>query len=181
MRKHIAVALALALCLALAATAQANLRAKYQATYVKVDKANAGPYAGGVAGRNLADDGVLTKRGPRRARPAELRAAISTMENMLAPPAPAPVVTSTTYSVPSTTTTTTSGGCPSYMAGEASSPSAVNPSSGAAGCFQILPSTQAAYGCSDVGVDCAARICADVGNSAWVASGSTPCDYISQP
>ncbi len=98
-------------------------------------------------------------------------------------PPPPPVAAPSQSVAPATTVTpsvpsASAGGCPSYMAGEASSPSAVNPSSGAAGCFQILPSTQAAYGCSDVGPSCAAAICADVGNAAWAASGSTPCDYL---
>jgi hypothetical protein len=67
------------------------------------------------------------------------------------------------------------------MAGEASSPDAVNPSSGAAGCYQVLPSTQAAMGsaCSDVNSSsCVAAICAAEGNGAWASSGSTPCDYL---
>lgn len=50
--------------------------------------------------------------------------------------------------------------------------SAVNPSSGAYGAYQILPSTSAAYGCdmsTPAGQDaCAAEIYADSGGSAWV-------------
>src|SRR5690348_4051116 len=38
------------------------------------------------------------------------------------------------------------GACPASLAGESTSPTAVNPSSGAAGCIQALPSTWAAYG-----------------------------------
>ncbi len=67
------------------------------------------------------------------------------------------------------------------MSGEASSPSAVNPSSGASGCYQVLPSTAAAMGsaCSDVNSSsCVAAICASSGNGAWSSSGATPCDYI---
>jgi hypothetical protein len=98
------------------------------------------------------------------------------------PPPPAPVAPATTsYPTTAPAPTTTSGGCPSYMAGEASSPDAVNASSGASGCYQVLPSTAAAMGsaCSDVNAtSCVAAICASSGNAAWAASGSTPCDYI---
>lgn len=89
----------------------------------------------------------------------------------IAPPAP------TYSSVPPAST----GGCPSYMSGEASSPTAVNASSGASGCYQVLPSTAAAMGpaCADVNAtSCVAAICASAGNAAWASSGSTPCDYI---
>lgn len=52
---------------------------------------------------------------------------------------------------------------------------AVNPSSGATGAYQILPSTSAAYGCdlsTPAGQDaCAAAIYADVGSSAWECAG----------
>ena len=102
-------------------------------------------------------------------------------------PAPAPKVSSVSQSVAPAPVSvppvpaTTSGGCPSYMSGEASSPDAVNPSSGAAGCYQVLPSTAAAMGpaCADVNAtSCVAAICASAGNAAWAASGSTPCDYL---
>ena len=101
------------------------------------------------------------------------------------PPAPEPAAQSvSSVAVPTPaapSVTTTSGGCPSYMAGEASSPDAVNASSGAAGCYQVLPSTAAAMGsaCSDVNAtSCVAAICASAGNAAWAASGATPCDYL---
>lgn len=99
-------------------------------------------------------------------------------------PKPAPAPTTSTYSAPTPAPApapVSSGGCPSYMAGEASSPTAVNPSSGASGCYQVLPSTAAAMGsaCSDVNSSsCVAAICATSGNAAWASSGSTPCDYI---
>lgn len=88
---------------------------------------------------------------------------------------PVQMDTTTTYAP---ATTYSSGGCPSYMAGEASSPDAVNPASGASGCYQVLPSTAAAMGaaCDDVNApSCVAAICAAQGNGAWSASGATPC------
>ncbi len=104
------------------------------------------------------------------------------------PPAPVPVAAPQVQSVAPVPTpaapsvpTTSAGGCPSYMAGESSSPSSVNPSSGASGCYQVLPSTAAAMGsaCADVNASsCVAAICASAGNAAWASSGSTPCDYL---
>lgn len=97
------------------------------------------------------------------------------------PPKPSPVAqsTSTAPVVQSVAPApVSSGGCPSSMSGEASSPTAVNSSSGASGCYQVLPSTAAAMGsaCSDVNApSCVAAICAAQGNEAWAASGSTPC------
>ncbi len=104
-------------------------------------------------------------------------------------PPPPPVAAPSQSVAPATTVapsvpTTSAGGCPSYMAGEASSPDAVNPSSGASGCYQVLPSTADAMGsaCSDVNASsCVAAICASNPadpNSAWDSSGATPCDYI---
>jgi hypothetical protein len=100
------------------------------------------------------------------------------------PPEPAPVASSSSdYVAPAPVTygTTTSGGCPSYMAAEADSPSDVNPTSGASGCYQVLPSTAANYGaaCADVNADsCVAAICASEGPGAWAASGANPCPYV---
>lgn len=90
------------------------------------------------------------------------------------PFAPTPAPTSTV--APSTA----GSGCVGMEAESGSAGySAYNPSSGATGCYQILPSTAANYGCSlstPGGQDaCMESICADVGNSAWTASGATPC------
>jgi hypothetical protein len=96
------------------------------------------------------------------------------------PPEPPIDASSVSTAAPATTSyapaPTSSGGCPSYMAGEATSPDAVNPTSGAAGCFQIIPSTQAAHGCAAPDAECAARICATQGDAAWVAAD--PCAYL---
>lgn len=146
----------------------------------------------GQCGRNIVDDGMANGEAPS---PARVEDSTATMERWIHPPPPPkpepvsqPAVSNTTsYTAPApapAAPTTSSGGCPSYMAGEASSPSAVNPSSGAAGCYQVLPSTAAAMGsaCSDVNADsCVAAICASAGNGAWAASGATPCDYVSEP
>lgn len=93
-------------------------------------------------------------------------------------PVPAPAYTEDTSSSYVAEPSYSSGGCPASMAAEASSPTAVNPTSGAAGCYQVLPSTAAAMGsaCADVNASsCVAAICASQGNGAWSASGATPC------
>lgn len=119
------------------------------------------------SGANLVIDGAPVE---------EVKAGADRLYAYLHPPEPAPVETTapdvTSYAPPATS----SGGCPASMAGEASSPDAVNPTSGASGCYQVLPSTAAAMGpsCSDVNsTDCLAAICAAQGNDAWVAAD--PC------
>jgi hypothetical protein len=90
---------------------------------------------------------------------------------------PTPTAASTPYVAPAPTTSSvassTAGMPPESIAQceSGGSYTAVNPSSGAYGKWQILPSTSAAYGCdmsSPAGQDaCAASIYADVGSSAW--------------
>lgn len=175
-RFPLVAACALALLTSMTASA-ATPRERYQATYERVDRHNAGPYEHGVAGRNLADDGLESGKD---ASAEQLRHGIQVMLRMLHPPVVKPAVVdapeSSTPPAPVSTVATSSGGCPSYMAGEATSPDAVNPSSGAAGCFQIIPSTQAAYGCAAPDAACAAAICAEQGDAAWVAAD--PCSYL---
>lgn len=92
------------------------------------------------------------------------------------PPVAAPVEESVAPATPvATSVPTASAGysVPSYIVACESGGDygAVNPSSGAYGAYQILPSTSAAYGCdmsSPAGQDaCAGEIYADVGSSAW--------------
>jgi len=110
---------------------------------------------------------------------ARVRESADRMERWLNPLAPAPVEVSDpgNYEAPAAPAApASSGGCPANMAGEADSPTDVNPSSGAAGCFQVIPSTRAAMGaaCADVNApSCLAAICAAQGNDAWVAAN--PC------
>jgi hypothetical protein len=145
-------------------------------------------------GRNIVDDGYRHQDGsvtpPTDAQVREFSQRLELCIHPPPPPAPAPepepAAASTEYtSTPAPAApTSTGGGCPSYMAAEASSPSAVNASSGASGCYQVLPSTAAAMGpaCADVNADsCVAAICASQGNGAWAASGATPCNYIGKP
>jgi hypothetical protein len=187
--------LAALLCVGAAATVPANAKdrtpadrgnglstceERYLALY---EKAN---HAGIDVGRNLVDDGLLTKDGIEPITDARACSEADQLEAALNPPEPvtaSPSAEGVASPTPATTTVAPvpvapSGGCPASMAGEATSPDAVNPSSGAAGCYQVLPSTAAAMGpaCSDVNSpDCLAAICSKQGNSAWAASGSTPC------
>jgi hypothetical protein len=132
-----------------------------------------------VAPRDSDDDGVANQEDecPKVAAPGGC------------PPEPEPPIDASSVSTAAPATTsyapapTSSGGCPSYMAGEASSPSAVNADSQAAGCFQVIPSTAAAHGCAPQAgaaladqVECAQRICATSGDGAWVAAD--PCSYV---
>jgi hypothetical protein len=148
---------------------------KYEAAHAK--------FGAEAVGANLIDDGTA-KHDPYELPEAVCWEWTNRLDAMLNPPPPpepepaaAPVEEASysepTYSAPAPAS---SGGCPSYMAGEASSPSDVNPSSGAAGCYQVIPSTAAAMGsaCADVNApSCLAAICAAQGNDAWVAAD--PC------
>jgi hypothetical protein len=103
------------------------------------------------------------------ARAAAQAAAAAAAQQLVSAPAPTAAPTSS------------AGGCPASMAPESGSAgySAYNPSSGATGCYQIIPSTAEAHDCdlsTPAGQDeCAARICATSGNGAWAASGAAPC------
>jgi hypothetical protein len=115
-----------------------------------------------------------------------IRASTERLERWLNPPEPVmssfstaeTPETSSTYPV----TTASSSGCsyPGVEDESGGSYSVVNPTSGAYGCYQVIPSTWEAH-CSDLGRDpagqdaCAARICAAQGSGAWAASGANPC------
>lgn len=92
MRTRFVAAALTAAILAVPATAHAGpskaLVEDYTETYRQVVKNEAGPYAGGRPGRNLARDG--TKDGP--ATTAELERSIAVMDRMIHPPTPEPLV-----------------------------------------------------------------------------------------
>jgi hypothetical protein len=134
-------------------------------------------------GRNIVDDQLSSGEVPSQGR---VQRSIETMDRWLHP-APAPAIDSPTISTPAPAPVSvapapaSTGGCPASMAPESGSAgySAYNPSSGATGCYQIIPSTAAAHGCdlsTPAGQDaCAAEICATQGSGAWAASGASPC------
>lgn len=146
---------------------------RYQATYDRVDKHNAGPYQDGLAGRNLAEQGLANGK---EASAQQFRDGIVVMRRMLHP---APVEASTPEPVTATTTqaatSTATGGysIPSYIVECESGGdySASNPS-GAYGAYQIMPDTWANYGCGDPASAsdqdaCAAEIYAAEGSAPW--------------
>lgn len=134
--------------------------------------------AGCQPGRNIRREGVKTKDGTRPARKVDLLRSSVTLDRWLHP-APAPV--STTLSTPAQATVSatpvaaSSGGMPSctWAPESGGSYTAVNPSSGAYGKYQIIPSTWAAH-CSGISKDpagqetCARRVMAAQGAGAWV-------------
>ena len=139
-------------------------------------------------GRNKVDDGVLRPDGTTRALTSEeLGVWHDRLERIVNPP-PVPTTTYTYdpgtggYAGAPAPAPDAGGACPGYMSGEADSPSDVNPSSGAAGCYQIIPETQAAYGCAAPDAECASRICDGYngipgqGDGAWDAAD--PCAYL---
>lgn len=118
-----------------------------------------------VAPADSDDDGCRnskdTYNGPGCNPPAPAPAAQSVSSVAAPAPATSSVATGSASAIPGYITACESGG--NY--------NAVNPSSGAYGAYQIMPSTASAYGCdlsTPAGQDaCAAEIYADVGSSAW--------------
>jgi hypothetical protein len=136
-----------------------------------------------VPGRNIIRDGL-----PDGQRPSDAQtvASLTVLQRMLQPVVPAAPSATGSGAAPSTASGAVGGGtaaggsgvpaCASESGGNYSTgPSNTNPSSGATGRYQILPSTAAAYGCNlstPAGQDaCAQVIYANQGASAWVGCG----------
>jgi hypothetical protein len=119
-------------------------------------------------GRNIIKDGIGHGRA---ATDAETVSSLNVLQRMLAP---APTVTST-----GAVSSAGAAGVPACASESGTNYSTdasnTNPSSGATGRYQILPSTAAAYGCSlatPAGQDaCAATIYRNQGAGAWVGCG----------
>jgi hypothetical protein len=157
-----AVAAAAALTPALAsaqAPTQAHARAYEHAYHQVADKLGAR-----VPGRNIIKDG--TAHGG--ATDAETVGSMAVLQRMLVP---APSVTSGSVAGAAGVPACASESGDNYSTG----PDNTNPSSGATGRYQILPSTAADYGCSlatPAGQDaCAQVIYANQGAGAWVGCG----------
>lgn len=158
---------------AASASIAATPRERYKQTYSRVDKHNAGPYKDGLAGRNLASEGLASGKD---ASAQDYRDGIVVMRRMLHP---APVEVSTPEPPVTTTTTTATTGTgaysiPSYIVSCESGGNygAVNPDSGAMGAYQIMPDTWDNYGCGDPSSAsdqdaCAAEIYAAEGSEPW--------------
>jgi Transglycosylase-like domain len=142
----------------------------YERAYQKVAK----EFGHRSPGRNIVKDGVA---GGRPATDAQVVASLGVLKRMLAP-APAPTTSSTAVSSSSGSSAGAAGvpACASESGTNYSTGSSnTNPSSGATGRYQILPSTAAAYGCdlsTPAGQDaCAQTIYAHQGAGAWVGCG----------
>jgi hypothetical protein len=151
----------------------AHVRA-YERAYHEVAKR----FGHRTPGRNIVEDGI---KGHKSVTDAEVVASTAVLDRMLAPP---PVPAAPT-AIASTTVSSTApvasgaGGVPACASESGTNystgPSNTNPSSGATGRYQILPSTAAAYGCNlstPAGQDaCAQTIYANQGAGAWVGCG----------
>lgn len=128
-----------------------------------------------VPGRNIVADGTLHGGRPSD---AQTLASLAVLRRMLAPAATSSSATGTSE----VSGAGSAAGAPGVPACASESgdnystgPDNTNPSSGATGRYQILPSTAAAYGCdltTAAGQDaCAETIYAHQGASAWVGCG----------
>ncbi|HET9094085.1 MAG TPA: transglycosylase family protein [Solirubrobacteraceae bacterium] len=161
------------------AAAQPTTRAHahaYERAYHQV----AHEFGARVPGRNIVRDGLP---GGRRPSDAQTVASLTVLQRMLQPAVPAAPSPS---GAAATVSGAVSGGSAAGASGVpacasesgtnySTGPSNTNPSSGATGRYQILPSTAAAYGCdlaTAAGQDaCAQVIYANQGASAWVGCG----------
>jgi hypothetical protein len=185
---------ALALPAAATAAVPSSTAHRYQADYHAV----AQKFGSRAPGRNIVTQGLA---GGQRASFSDVLRSIGVLERMLHPapvvhvsapaptstaapttaPAPAPASTSSSSSSTQPTTTQSTGGSgyaiPGYIVQCESGGNwhAVNPSSGAGGAYQIMPSTWRAYGGSGLPQDAspaeqsaiASKIWSSAGPSAW--------------
>src|SRR3954470_12423869 len=177
MRRRITVALLACASLAVGAPLAAGQspEAKYRALRTEVVQ----KHGERAPGRNIVRDGVRTKHGARPARLADIEQSIVVMRRMLAPPAPAPtpasssnlpVAASTGLQSQAPAPSSGGGACnaiPGYIVQRESGgdPAAVNSSSGAFGCYQLMPEHFSGGGaCADLSRDqagqdeCASRL-----------------------
>jgi hypothetical protein len=127
-------------------------------------------------GRNIIRDGVAQNR---PATDAETVSSLALLERLLTSAKRSGSATSATTASVRTATAAGAAGVPACASESGSNystgPSNTNPSSGATGRYQILPSTAAAYGCSlatPAGQDaCAQTIYSHQGAGAWVGCG----------
>jgi hypothetical protein len=166
-----------------ASTAVAADRPAYEREYLAKYKELRQRHGVRAPGCNLISD-RWHNRCKGKASRAEVAESTDTLRRMLyvPKPAPAPAPVASTGSSASTGTTSTysapSAGGPEQFAGCESGGkwNAVNPSSGAYGKYQIMPSTHADL-CSDLGWDpssqtaCANRIYETQGSGAWAQCG----------
>lgn len=190
-KKFVVIAVALAGCMAMthsafarpeamvAATTPAHAKLSYlDRTYLRLYHRVARRRGDRAPGRNIVRQGLRSGHPPAARHVAR---SIRVLRRMLTPVAPAiataaPVAVTTTTVAP---TTSYSGGMPActWQPESGGSYTAVNPSSGAGGKYQIIPSTWKAYGGSGPSAATASpaeqeavarRVYAGQGASAWV-------------
>jgi hypothetical protein len=165
------LAASLALVVFIPATAVAKEpTARHRGVYEYLYRHTSKKFGHRAPGRNILRDGLHS----RSANDADVVRSIGVLERMLAP---APTVSQTTAT--STGTTVASSGSPlpscTWQPESGGNPSAVNPTSGAGGYYQIMPSTWAAYGGTGAPQDAplseqtaiAQKIYASAGPGAW--------------
>lgn len=171
--KRLTRAAGLVLVAVLPATAMANApTARHRGVYEYLYRHASEKFGHRAPGRNIIEDGLAR----RSVNDADVVRSIGTLERMLtpAPPVSEAGVAGATY----TGSTASSGSALPACAWQPESggdPSAVNPSSGAGGYYQIMPSTWAAYGGTGAPQDApmseqtaiAQRIYQSQGASAW--------------
>jgi hypothetical protein len=180
MKRRVTVAVLAVACAAVPSVEAKTLPVKYHVLRERIVE----KHGARAPGRNIVRQGVRTKRGSRAATNTDIAASIATFRRMLAPPpppAPAPSSSSTSTTPTAGLQSAGSGGAcgaiPGYIVGRESGgdPNAVNPSSGAFGCYQLLPDHFAAGGeCAGLGTDqagqdeCAGRLWdGGAGSSHW--------------
>ncbi len=142
---------------------------EYEQAYQKVAR----EFGRRVPGRNIVKDG---RPGGKAATDAQVVTSITVLQRMLAP------ASSSAPATPQRAASSSPAGAAGVPACASESgtnystgPSNTNPSSGATGRYQILPSTAAAYGCNlstPAGQDaCAQTIYDHQGAGAWVGCG----------
>ena len=140
--KRLTLAASLALVVFIPATAVAKEpTARHRGVYEYLYRHTAKKFGHRAPGRNIVRDGL-----PRRsASDSDIVRSIGVLEQMLAPPPPVSDASSTSAGA-----SVASSGSPlptcTWQPESGGNPSAVNPSSGAGGYYQIMPSTWAAYG-----------------------------------
>lgn len=169
---------ALALPVAATAAVPSSTAHRYQADYHAV----AQKFGARAPGRNIVKWGLA---GGQRARTSDVLRSIGTLERMLHPApvfhstftaAPASVITPAPAPKPAPATSSTGSGgwaIPGYIVNCESGGNwnAVNPSSGAGGAYQIMPSTWQAYGGTGLPEDASPSEQSAIARKIWNSAG----------
>jgi hypothetical protein len=140
--KRLILAAGLALVVFIPATAAAKQpTARHRGVYQYLYRHTSKKFGPRAPGRNIVRDGLPG----RSANDADVVRSISVLEGMLAPSPAMGEASSTAAGAPVASSSSPLPAC-TWQPESGGNPSAVNPSSGAGGYYQIMPSTWAAYG-----------------------------------